>query len=166
MTADSTLQHYFPIFPDFSCVKDSIVHTYSEEDYDSFSKRKKTRIYDKVGEKMEGDIPPLFVNQGETIAHFSFQDGTSHDITPTEPPTIRIREHVVVLPDGSQRVLVLEDTLSYDDDGYYFDFYGLHPVESSEYPSVTLEITYSYGEDETNHVVSVTALNSIHDSLE
>lgn len=142
---------------------DAIIRTYSKEDYDSFSQRKKSRIYEKVGGKMEGDVPPLLINEGETIAHFTFQNGTSHDMTPKEPPTIRIREHVGVLPDNSQRVLVHEDTLSKDDDGYYYDFSGFHPIYSSEYPSVTLEITYSYGEDETSHAVSVTALNLLRD---
>lgn len=144
---------------------DAIIRTYSKEDYDSFSQRKKSRIYDKVGGNMEGDVPPLFINEGETIAHFTFQNGTSHDMTPKKPPTIRIREHVGVLPDNSQRVLVHEDTLSKDADGYYYDFSGFHPIDSSEYPSVTLEITYSYGEEETSQAVSVTALNLIRDSF-
>lgn len=141
----------------------AIVYTYSKEDYVSFSQRKKTRIYDKVDGNMEGDIPSLLINEGETIAHFTFQNGTNHDMYPKEAPTIRIREHVGVLPDGSQKVLVHEGTLSQDENGYYFDFSGFHPIDSSEYPSVTLEITYSYGEDETSHAVSVTALNFIRD---
>lgn len=140
---------------------DAIVYTYDKEEYDTFSKQKKERIYDKVSGKIEGDIPPLRMDEGETIVRFVLQDSSGHNLTPEILPIIRVYEYKGKAEDGSPILKSHEAVLSVDEEGYYYDFTGFSAEDSSEYASVYIEIEYNCEEETNQKAVSVTALNLI-----
>ena len=140
---------------------DAIVYTYDKEEYDTFSKQKKERIYDKVSGKIEGDIPPLRMDKGETSVRFVLQDSSGHNLTPEILPIIRVYEYKGKAENGSPILKSHEAVLPVDEEGYYYDFTGFSAEDSSEYTSVYIEIEYNCEEETDQKVASVTALNLI-----
>lgn len=140
---------------------DAIVYTYDEEEYHEFSKQKKEHIFDKVSGRIEGDIPPLRMDKGETIVRFILQDSSSHNLAPKVLPKIRIHKYEGKEEDGKPILKSYEAVLSRDKEGYYYDFAGFSSEDPSEYTSVYIEVEYHYEEETNQKAVSVTALNLI-----
>lgn len=154
--------HMYVNLPD-QTPSDAIVYTYDEEKYHTFSKQKKERIFEKVGGKMEGDIPPLRMDQGETIVYFTLQDSSSHNVALEALPKIRIYKYIGKKEDGRPILKSYEAVLSRDKEGYYYDFSEFPSGDLSEDTSVYIEVEYHYGEETNQKAVSVTALNLIED---
>lgn len=137
---------------------DAIVYTYDKQEYDSFSERKRERIFDKVNGNMEGDIPALRFDQGETIVRFILQDASSHNLIPKENPKIRIYREAANLNEVQEKFSTYESQLMKDEDGYYYDFANVEFIDSNEYPTIYMEIEYAYAEKAEGKATSVTAL--------
>lgn len=137
---------------------DAIVYTYDKQEYDSFSERKRERIFDKVNGNMEGDIPALRFDQGETIVRFILQDASSHNLIPKENPKIRIYREAANLNEVQEKFSTYESQLMKDEDGYYYDFANVEFIDSNEYPTIYMEIEYAYAEKAEEKATSVTAL--------
>ena len=133
----------------------AIVYTYDKEEYDKFSIEKKRKIFDTVSGRMEGDIPSLRIDQGESLVRFTFQDYYGNNIMKNEMPLIRIYEDI---GEGIDRKEIKEAQLSEDLNGYYFDFSQYTPNEISEFGTIYMEIEYPCNNHSENEVVSVTAL--------
>ena len=82
---------------------DAIVYTYDKQQYDSFSERKREKVFDKVNGNMEGDIPALRFDQGETIVRFTLQDGVSYNLIPKENPKLRIYQQATNLNEVQEK---------------------------------------------------------------
>lgn len=136
----------------------AIVYTYDKQEYDSFSERKRERIFDKVNGNMEGDIPALRFDQGETIVRFILQDASSHNLIPKENPKIRIYREAANLNEVQEKFSTYESQLLKDEDGYYYDFANVKFIDSDEYPTIYMEIEYAYDEEAEEKATSVTAL--------
>lgn len=137
---------------------DAIVYTYDKQEYDSFSERKRERIFDKVNGNMEGDIPALRFDQGETIVRFILQDASSHNHIPKENPKIRIYREAANRNEVQEKFSTYESQLMKDEDGYYYDFANVEFIDSNEYPTIYMEIEYAYDEETEEKATSVTAL--------
>lgn len=137
---------------------DAIVYTYDKQEYDSFSERKRERIFDKVNGNMEGDIPALRFDQGETIVRFTLQDGVSYNLIPKVNPKIRIYQQATNLNEVQEKFFTYESQLLKDEDGYYYDFANVEFIDSDEYPTIYMEIEYAYGDEAEEKATSVTAL--------
>lgn len=137
---------------------DAIVYTYDKQEYDSFSERKRERIFDKVNGNMEGDIPALRFDQGETIVRFILQDASSHNHIPKENPKIRIYREAANRNEVQEKFSTYESQLMKDEDGYYYDFANVEFIDSNEYPTIYMEIEYAYDEEAEEKATSVTAL--------
>lgn len=137
---------------------DAIVYTYDKQEYDSFSERKRERIFDKVNGNMEGDIPALRFDQGETIVRFILQDASSHNHIPKENPKIRIYREAANRNEVQEKFSTYESQLMKDKDGYYYDFANVEFIDSNEYPTIYMEIEYAYDEEAEEKATSVTAL--------
>lgn len=137
---------------------DAIVYTYDKQEYDSFSERKRERIFDKVNGNMEGDIPALRFDQGETIVRFILQDASSHNHIPKENPKIRIYREAANRNEGQEKFFTYESQLLKDEEGYYYDFANVEFIDSDEYPTIYMEIEYAYDEEAEEKATSVTAL--------
>lgn len=137
---------------------DAIVYTYDKQEYDSFSERKRERIFDKVNGNMEGDIPALRFDQGETIVRFILQDASSHNLIPKENPKIRIYREAANLNETEEKFFSYESQLLKDEEGYYYDFANVEFIDFDEYPTIYMEIEYAYDEEAEEKATSVTAL--------
>lgn len=137
---------------------DAIVYTYDKQEYDSFSERKREKVFDKVNGNMEGDIPALRFDQGETIVRFTLQDGVSYNLIPKENPKLRIYQQATNLNEVQEKFFTYESQLLKDEEGYYYDFANVEFIDSDEYPTIYMEIEYAYGEEAEEKATSVTAL--------
>ena len=137
---------------------DAIVYTYDKQQYDSFSERKREKVFDKVNGNMEGDIPALRFDQGETIVRFTLQDGVSYNLIPKENPKIRIYQQATDLNEVQEKSFTYESQLLKDEDGYYYDFANVEFIDSDGYPTIYMEIEYAYGDEAEEKATSVTAL--------
>lgn len=137
---------------------DAIVYTYDKQQYDSFSERKREKVFDKVNGNMEGDIPALRFDQGETIVRFILQDASSHNHIPKENPKIRIYREAANWNEVQEKFSTYESQLMKDKDGYYYDFANVEFIDSNEYPTIYMEIEYAYDEEAEEKATSVTAL--------
>lgn len=136
----------------------TVKYTYDKQQYDSFSERKREKIFDKVNGNMEGDIPALRFDQGETIVRFTLQDGVSYNLIPKENPKIRIYQQATDLNEVQEKFFTYESQLLKDEDGYYYDFANVEFIDSDEYPTIYMEIEYAYGDEAEEKATSVTAL--------
>lgn len=137
---------------------DAIVYTYDKQQYDSFPERKREKVFDKVNGNMEGDIPALRFDQGETIVRFILQDGVSYNLIPKENPKLRIYQQATDLNEVQEKFFTYESQLLKDEEGYYYDFANVEFIDSDEYPTIYMEIEYAYGEEAEEKATSVTAL--------
>lgn len=136
----------------------TVKYTYDKQQYDSFSERKREKIFDKVNGNMEGDIPALRFDQGETIVRFTLQDGVSYNLIPKENPKIRIYQQATDLNEVQEKFFTYESQLLKDEDGYYYDFANVEFIDSDEYPTIYMEIEYAYGDEAEEKATSVAAL--------
>lgn len=136
----------------------TVKYTYDKQQYDSFSERKREKIFDKVNGNMEGDIPALRFDQGETIVRFTLQDGVSYNLIPKENPKIRIYQQATDLNEVQEKFFTYESQLLKDEDGYYYDFANIEFIDSDEYPTIYMEIEYAYGDEAEEKATSVAAL--------
>ena len=107
---------------------------------------------------MEGDIPALRFDQGETIVRFILQYARSHILIRKENPKIRIYREAANRNEVQEKFSTYESQLMKDEDGYYYDFANVEFIDSNEYPTIYMEIEYAYGEEAEEKATSVTAL--------
>ncbi|QQK08805.1 hypothetical protein [Miniphocaeibacter halophilus] len=135
-----------------------IIYSYKESEFNNFSKEEKEKIFDKIGGKVEGDIPAIYLDGDNKIYMNFFKDDKI--IKPDNLPVIKIKAYPSYY-DSPETRLDFEDNFVQEDDYYTYAFKRYHnQYEKYILEHIEIEVLYEVDKEKYISLLSINNLNT------